>query len=238
MHQLKDILTRHRSDDSIKDAYSKVARFYNLWSSLTESQAAEKVIEWAEIRDGEQILEVAVGTGLVFAEIVQHNPSGFTNGIDISQSMLARAEQLVKNRPEQRYNLQMGSAYKLPFESNMFDVLINNFMLDLLPEEDFPIILSEFHRVLKPNGRVILSTMTFGRRWYNKLWHFIAKRMPSLLTGCRPVTMSRFLAEAGFVSVESVYLSQNTFPSEVLRGEKRATGANNGKKVVHTFVNA
>ena len=223
MHQSRNMLSRHRSDDSHKDRYSRIAWFYNLWSSLTEQRAAKKVIEWAEIRNGEQILEVAVGTGLVFAEIVRYNPSGFTRGIDISPRMLARAEMLMKNQPEQQYDLQIGSAYKLPFESNTFDLVVNNFMLDLMPEEDFPIILSEFHRVLKPNARLVISTMTFGRSWYNKIWHFIARHMPSLLTGCRPVTMSRFLAEAGFVSVQSVYLSQNTFPSEVLRSEKRVT---------------
>jgi ubiquinone/menaquinone biosynthesis C-methylase UbiE len=226
MQQFNNILKRHASEGSIRSAYAKVAWLYNLWSRLTESRAARKVIEIAEIRDGERILEVAVGTGLVFDEIVRRNPNGLTNGVDISPGMLTRAERLMKNQPAQRYHLQIASAYKLPFESNTFDLLVNNFMLDLLPEADFPAILSEYDRVLKPDARIVLSTMTFGRVWYNMIWEWIAKHIPSLLTGCRPVSMRRFLAEAGFVGVETFYLSQNTFPSEVVRARNRATAAN------------
>ena len=222
MNRSNDILERHRSDNSIKDAYSRVAWFYNLWSSLTESRAARKVIELAAISDGEQILEVAVGTGLVFADIVRHNPNGFSMGIDLSPSMLSRAQRFLRHQPPQRYRLQIGSAYQIPCESNTVDLLINNFMMDLLPEEDFPAILSEYNRVLKPNGRIVVSTMTFGKNWYNAIWDFIASRLPSLLTGCRPVSIAPFLTTAGFGSIEVFYISQITFPSEVIRAGKRA----------------
>jgi ubiquinone/menaquinone biosynthesis C-methylase UbiE len=210
------ILPRQFTDDTTKDAYSKVAWFYNFWSWLTESSATRVVLELAKIRSGERILEVAVGTGLVFAEIVRRNTTGRSEGLDVSESMLRRAERLMKDFPNERYELRAGTAYKLPFDSHTFDLLVNNFMLDLLPEEDFVTILSEFRRVLKPDGRIVLSTMTFGRRWYNRIWHWIAARMPSLLTGCRPVTLGPYLAQAGFRSAESVYVSQNTFPSEVV----------------------
>jgi len=215
-------LARKTTEGDVVDSYSKVAWFYSLWSSLTESRAARKVIELADIQDGEHILEVAVGTGPVFAEIVKRNSSGITNGLDLSPAMLARAERRMKGQSDQHYTLSIGSAYKIPFEANTFDLLINNFMIDLLPEPDFPKILSEFHRVLKPGGRIVLSTMTFGRRWYSRFWDWLAKNFPSLLTNCRPVAMSPFLAAAGFESISSVYLSQNTFPSEVLKATKPA----------------
>lgn len=217
------MLTRHFAEDDVKDAYSKVAWFYNFWSWLTESDAAGKVIELADINDGERILEVAVGTGPVFAEIVRRNQKGMTEGLDISPNMLARARQRMKGFRQEHYRLRTGSAYALPFDSGTFDLVVNNFMLDLLPEEDFKAVLSEFARVLKPGGRVVLSTMSFGARWYNAVWPWIAKHLPSLLTGCRPVSLSPYLTDAGFVSLQSVFISQSTFPSEVLRAEKRAS---------------
>jgi ubiquinone/menaquinone biosynthesis C-methylase UbiE len=134
--------------------------------------------------------------------------------------MLDKAKQRMRGYAEDRYHLQLGSAYKLPFAANAFDLVVNNFMLDLLPEKDFAGVLAEFHRVLKPDGRIVLSTMTFGTRWYNRVWETIARHLPSLLTGCRPVEMTRSLAQAGFESIESVHLSQNTFPSEVIRARK------------------
>ncbi len=218
--RMNTVLQRDFTESSVRDSYSKVAWFYNVWSRLTESKAAQKVLELAEIRDGERILEVAVGTGLVFAEVVRRNKNGVTDGVDVSPSMLRRAERLMKGYSEEHYHLHVGNAYKLPFDSSTFDLVINNFMLDLLPEDDFIAVLSEFRRVVKPGGCVVLSTMTFGKSWYNKIWHWIAKHFPSLLTGCRPVTMTPYLLRAGFESIASVYVSQNTFPSEVLRAKK------------------
>jgi ubiquinone/menaquinone biosynthesis C-methylase UbiE len=218
---VNNILTRRYAEDATKDAYSKVARFYNLWSWLTESKAAKRVVELAEITDGERILEVAVGTGLVFAEIVRRNKNGVSDGLDLSPDMLRKAERRMKDYPKERYQLHVGNAYRLPFDSNTFDLVVNNFMLDLLPEEDFVAVLSEFKRVLKPQGRIVLSTMSFGTRWYNRIWDWLSMHLPSLLTGCRPVTMSRYLMQAGFDSIQSEYISQNTFPSEVVKA--RAT---------------
>ena len=46
-----------------------------------------------------------------------------------------------------------------PMNENSFDLLINNYMFDLLPEPDFEPVLAEFGRVLKPGGRLVLANM-------------------------------------------------------------------------------
>lgn len=60
-----NILPRTFNAELIQRDYSRVAWTYNFWSRLTESKAAEKALEMAEIQDGENILEVAVGTGIM-----------------------------------------------------------------------------------------------------------------------------------------------------------------------------
>jgi len=45
-------------------------------------------------------------------------------------------------------------------------------MPDLLPQESFGAVLSEFSRVLKPRGRVVISTMAFGSKWSNSSWQY------------------------------------------------------------------
>jgi len=140
---VNEILKRQFAEIPLRNAYAKVAWFYNTWSWLTESGAAKTALDFAAIRNGERILEVAVGTGLVFAKIVKLNKEGLSDGIDLSESMLRRAERLAKRFPTERYHLQVGSAYKLPFASQSFDLVMNNFMFDLLPEEDFIPVLSD-----------------------------------------------------------------------------------------------
>lgn len=214
------ILNRKFFENEVKDSYSKVAWFYDFWSWLTESKAAKKVIEIADIKDGESILEVAVGTGLVFKEILKRNPSGINNGIEISPSMLLRAIKRLSKLNDSNCKLELGNAYHLPFKYNSFDLVVNNFMIDLLPEKDFEKILSEFYRVLKPSGKAVISIMAIGQKWYNKFWHWIARKFPDLLTGCRPVSIVHNLKEVGFIIEKTEQISQNTFPAEVIGARK------------------
>jgi ubiquinone/menaquinone biosynthesis C-methylase UbiE len=214
------ILSRNISKDNLRRTYSKIAKLYDFWSCITESNAAKKVLELAQIMDGEQVLEVAVGTGLVFEEIVKRNGKGKSIGLDLSPSMLSRAKRRLKKYGRKSFYLQIGNAYQLPFKANTFDLVVNNFMFDLLPEKDFIPVLLEFNRVLKPSGRVVISAMTFGIKKYNKIWYWIAKNFPSILTGCRPVSLHDYLPKAGFSEVKMETLSQFTFPTEVILAHK------------------
>ena len=49
--------------------YRKIAPLYDLWAWLTERKARDRCLELAAIQNGEQVLEVAVGTGLAFEKI-------------------------------------------------------------------------------------------------------------------------------------------------------------------------
>ncbi len=217
-----EILQRSFDADNIRRTYRKVIWFYDFWSWLTESKAAEKIIDLAEITDGESVLEVACGTGIVFAKIAMLNPDGSNIGIDLSPDMLKKAKKRLERVGLSNGELKEGNALGLDFEDNRFDLVVNNFMVDLMPVKTFDRIASEFYRVTKPGGRVLISTFSFGKKKINRFWFLIAKTLPALLTGCRPVSFSQYLEDAGFEIEEIIELSQNTFPSEVIKARKPA----------------
>ena len=133
-------------------------------------------------------------------------------------AILIRAEKKAMRTGNQHYRLRVGDAYELDFPSDSFDVVINNYMFDLLPEQDFPTVLTEFKRVLRPGGRLALVNMTQGARWYNDIWDSLYRMNPALLGGCRGVSLAPWLQQAGFRQTTIEYCSQFTFPSEVLIG--------------------
>jgi ubiquinone/menaquinone biosynthesis C-methylase UbiE len=81
-------------------------------------------LELAEIKNGQRILEIAVGTGLAFYEIVKRNPDGTNIGVDISEGMLKRAKERLGKLPGVNYELKIGNAFRLEEEDEHFDVLI------------------------------------------------------------------------------------------------------------------
>ncbi|MBT8102918.1 MAG: methyltransferase domain-containing protein [Gammaproteobacteria bacterium] len=210
------MLDAHIEKGSVAGVYGKIAHAYDLWAWLTESKARDRCLELAGIKDGENVLEVAVGTGLAFEKILQENPSGENEGIDLTEAMLIRAEQKAAKSGSTNYRLRVGDAYELDFLDNTFDVLINNYMFDLLPQRDFLTVLTEFKRVLRPGGRLAMVNMTKGEHWYNGLWERIYRINPALLGGCRAVSLIPFVEECGFIQTRREYLSQLTFPSEII----------------------
>ena len=204
--------------DRVPHVYRRIAPIYDVWAWLTERNARERCLELAAIGDGESVLEVAVGTGMTFLKILEANPSGQNEGIDLTPAMLQRAEARAARTQLSSYRLTVGDAYDLPFADDSFDVLINNYMFDLLPERDFPVVLEEFKRVLRPRGRLAMVNMTQGKRWYNGTWSILYRMNPSLLGGCRSVSLLPFVQASGFRGTTREYISQFTCPSEVVFG--------------------
>ena len=77
--------------EQVSAVYGKIAPLYDVWAWLTERHARRRCLELAAVQDGEDVLEVAVGTGLAFVEILEANPSGRNEGVDLTAAMLIRA---------------------------------------------------------------------------------------------------------------------------------------------------
>ena len=200
--------------------YKNIASVYDIWARLAESKARNRCLELARIRDGESVLEVAVGTGLTFLEILRLNSTGQNEGIDLTEEMLNRAKEKAENLGVFNYRLEIGDAYNLHYSDNSFDLVVNNYMFDLLPEEDFSVVLAEFKRALRPGGRLVLVNMTKPKHWYNSIWELIYRVNPAWMGGCRGVFLQPHLKSVGFVEVRREFISQLTFPSEVVYGLK------------------
>lgn len=215
METLERTLNREKTKTSFKD----VVWIYDFWGRLTESRATRKVIELAAVEDGKKVLEMACGTGVVFEQIVRKNPNGVNVGLDLSPSMLDKAKERL-SKINGNFELKEGDALQIPYPDNSFDILVNNFMVDLMPVELFDKVAAEFYRVLKPGGAIAISTFSFGKKKVNRFWLWLARHFPDLLTGCRPVSFGAHLLNAGFKIEEDLEISQTTFPSEVIRARK------------------
>jgi ubiquinone/menaquinone biosynthesis C-methylase UbiE len=93
-------------------------------------------------------------------------------------------------------------------------------MFDLTPEKDFKTVLGEFKRVLRPGGRLVMVNMSTCERWHHALWELIYRLNPAWLGGCRGVYILPYLESLGFNQIKREYISQMTFPSEVVYAVK------------------
>lgn len=206
------------SKAQIRQVYSRLASIYDLWGNLAESKARRRCLQLAGIKNGEAVLEVAVGTGILFEQILKLNPAGRNEGIDLTEAMLARAKARAAKCVGASYALKVGDAYQLEYRDHSFDVVLNTYMFDLLPEEDFLRVLMEFKRVLREGGRVVVVNMTKGKFWFSRIWGWLYRLSPALVGGCRGIELGRYVEAAGFSEIRREYISQLMFPSEVTYG--------------------
>jgi ubiquinone/menaquinone biosynthesis C-methylase UbiE len=215
-----EILEARHTHVEIVRKYDRIASIYDLFGISMESKARRRALELASIRDGERILEAALGTGLNFFHLLKKNPGGWVEGVDVSAKMLDRAGRRIAKTGQKNYSLRLCDCRRLPFEDGTFDVVTSQYLLDILPVKDYIPLLVEFKRVLKRGGRLVLVHMTKGEKWINGTYEVIYRLKLPLLAGCRGVLAQPFIEKAGLINVHREFISQLGFPSEVIRAVK------------------
>lgn len=161
-----------------------------------------------------RVLELGVGTG----SNLGFYPPAVTDvvGIDPHDAVLDRAirtaRELEENGPDYRVRLQRADAADLPYDDASFDTVVAFLTLCTIP--DFRTAAREAHRVLKPDGKLLVlehvkaddgSPLEWVQRTLNPLWKRAA-------VGChldRETTEA--LRQAGFDTAPLEHYRDDTF---------------------------
>lgn len=119
-----------------------VPALFGQWASL--------VVDLANLVEGERVLDVACGTG-VLARSAQRRtgPRGYVVGLDPSPGMLAVAKELAPS-----VDWRQGMAESLPFPDASFDAVVSQFGFMFMDRDK---AAHEMLRVLRPDGRVVVA---------------------------------------------------------------------------------
>ncbi|MGA8262424.1 MAG: methyltransferase domain-containing protein [Arenicellales bacterium] len=116
---------------------------------------ARGMLEFAGLREGERVVDVACGTGIVsrlaWPEIA---PSGRLVSLDLNAGMLEIARKALEERAGS-IEYEEGDAVSMPFSDDEFDVAICHHGLQYFPDRSAA--LKEMHRVLRDAGRLVVS---------------------------------------------------------------------------------
>lgn len=106
-----------------------------------------------ESLQGKKLLDAGCGTGWFSQKAVERG--AITYSMDLGDKLLAQVKKKCQS------NLIKGSVLSIPFEDNFFDVVISSEVIEHTPD---PLkAISEFRRVLKPGGILVVTTP--NRRW-------------------------------------------------------------------------
>lgn len=188
-----------RTRYSLQTLYTLLSPIYDGVVPWLSSRARTMGTDWLNVTDDERVLDVGCGTGLALQSLAAATPHGWTEGLDLTPAMVDRARRRMEECPHDRYGLRVGNATALPYSSNTFDAVFSSYVIDVLPSSTIPRCLEEMHRVLRPNGRLVLVHLSPSRRPAARLWTGIAHLFPPVLGGAHPLSLRIPLLTADFV---------------------------------------
>lgn len=155
----------------------------------------------AGLAAGETVLDLGSGAGLdCFLSARQVGPEGHVIGLDMTDDMLALAEQNKAKLGVTNVEFRKGVMEAMPVADQSVDVIISNCVINLSPDK--PAVFREAFRVLRPGGRLHVSDVV--------LLHPLSEAEQqdlNLWAGCISGALQRDsyaagLAAAGFTDIE------------------------------------
>jgi arsenite methyltransferase len=196
----------------------------------------------AELKAGETVLDLGSGGGIdVLLSARRVGPTGKAFGLDMTDEMLALAEQNKRKSGLANVHFLKGEIEDIPLPDNSVDVIISNCVINLSGDKDR--VLREAFRVLRPGGRFAVSDVVVRGEVPPAI-----KRSMELWAGCVAGALSDReyldkLAAAGFekteIEVTRVYRGEDA--RELLAGQGadlEAMASEVDGKFVSAFVRA
>lgn len=152
----------------VERMFAAIARRYDLNNRLhsfgRDQYWRRRAVELCDLKPGDDVLDVACGTGDLAEQFARAGARSVT-GVDFTQAMLdlaiVKARQLARSADQPLPRYEHGDAMNLRFDDGSFDVV--SIAFGIRNVNDPAAALAEFHRVLRPGGRLVVLEFSTPR---------------------------------------------------------------------------
>jgi malonyl-CoA O-methyltransferase len=209
-------------------SHGQAARFYDRLGAGLDTQAfyeaaaLHDLVAHLELEKCRSVLEFGSGTGRLAAALLDSHlpPEATYLGLDVSATMVGLAKTHLRRFGGRAEVRQTDGAPHLDVADASFDRFIVTYVLDLLSADEIEAVLSEAHRVLKPDGLLGLASLTDGPTPISGLvsatWRRVHGLSPWLVGGCRPIAIRRFIPDTQWHVAYTNIVVRFGVPSEIV----------------------
>jgi arsenite methyltransferase len=155
----------------------------------------------ADLKEGETVLDLGSGGGIdVLLSARRVGPTGFAYGLDMTDEMLALAEQNKAADGAENVRFLKGHIEEIPLPDASVDVVISNCVINLAADKSQ--VLREAFRVLRPGGRFAVSDVVAQGELPDDLRGDMEAWVGCVAGALEEGEYRRLLADAGFGDVD------------------------------------
>src|SRR5437660_4579255 len=141
----------HVDNDFLSRVYENISWFYDYTFGPALHPGRVDAIRRMQIKSGDRVLEVGVGTGINAA--LYPNDCSVT-GIDLSGPMLEKARERIARKGIRNVRLLQMDAANLKFADDGFDIVYAPYVISVVPD---PVAVTRaLRRVCRPGGRIVI----------------------------------------------------------------------------------
>ena len=144
----------------IRKVFDTVAGQYGRNNLRFFENAASHLPGLLELKGDERLLDVATGTGLASTLLAQHLPNGQVIGVDLSEGMLAQAQQRADDLGLSNIELRQMDMTQMELPEEHFDVINSSFGVFFV--EELEPLVQHITTKLKPGGHFITTHFAAG----------------------------------------------------------------------------
>ncbi|REK04641.1 MAG: class I SAM-dependent methyltransferase [Bacteroidetes bacterium] len=187
--------------------YDFLSKYYDLTIKLTmpENTFRAKLIDWLNPLSDENILEFGFGTAQNLILLKVRKPEAIVQGVDIDPKIKSIAEHKLKQH-NLSIPLHLYDGEVLPFADKSFDKVFSSLVFHQLEAKTKLICLKELHRVLKPNGKLIIGDWGKAKSKWMRFSFYAVQFLDGFKTTNDNVNglLPQFISNAGFKQVSEV----------------------------------
>jgi demethylmenaquinone methyltransferase/2-methoxy-6-polyprenyl-1,4-benzoquinol methylase len=195
------ILPVLRSKEQARRFYDRISTVYDYLTRAFEQKYAAMAAECLSVKEGETVLEIGFGPGHCLKRLAEAvGRTGKVYGVDISSGMVeVTRRRLNKAQLMDRVELYCADATNLPYGDSTFDATFMSFTLELFDTPEIPRLLEDIKRVLKPEGRIGIVSMSKKNEesLLLRLYEWTHRKWPEYVD-CRPIRLEQSLRDAGY----------------------------------------
>lgn len=124
------------------------------------ARLAARVIELAELRGTDTVVDLGAGTGLLALPAAAR--AADVTAVDYSQPMLDRLAELAHAAGLDNVACLRADLREIPLADSSADVIVSSYAFHHLSDPAKELALAEARRILRPGGRLVLCDMMFG----------------------------------------------------------------------------